>query len=60
MERFSEIMLNHNDYGLPSFESITRARRKLFEKYPNLKPKLITKIRKEKEEGFKDYARKSG
>lgn len=56
-ELFCEIMLYHNEYGLPSFESITRARRKVFEKYPELKPKKITELRAEKEKEFKEYAK---
>ena len=55
-ELFCEVMLNHSQYGLPSFESITRARRKVFEKYPTLKPEKVTKLRKKKEEEFELYA----
>ena len=55
--RFSSVMLHHNDLELPSFHSITRARRKIFEKFPELKPKKVTKFRAEKEEEFKEYAR---
>ena len=58
MDRFSYVMLNHKELGFPSFESVTRCRRKIFEKYPNLKPKKVTKFREEKEEEFKEYARK--
>lgn len=35
---FQHIMLNHKALKLPSFESITRARRKLQSKYDYLKP----------------------
>lgn len=55
-ELFCEIMLNRNTYGLPSFKSIERSRRKVFEKYPYLKPKKITELRKEKEQEYKEYA----
>ena len=55
-ELFCEIMLNHKEYELPSFHSITRARRKVFEKYSYLKPEKVTKKREEKEVEFKAYA----
>ena len=57
MDRFSEVMLNHKQYGFPSFHSITRARRKIFEKYPELKPDSVTKKRQELEEEYKGYSR---
>lgn len=56
-ELFCEIMINHKKYELPSFESIVRSRRKVFEKYPNLKPKYITKLREQKEEEYREYSR---
>lgn len=34
---FAFMMLNHNEYGLPPFESITRARRKLQATYKELR-----------------------
>lgn len=51
-----DVMLNHKAYGLPSMHSVTRVRRKLFEKYPNIKPKKVTKARKQKQEEFVEYA----
>lgn len=56
MCKFGYVMLHHKALGLPSMHSITRARRKLFEKYPGLKPEKITELRQEKEEEFKKYA----
>ena len=44
MDRFSYVMLNHKELGFPSFESVTRCRRKVFELYPNLKPEKVTKL----------------
>lgn len=35
---FRELVTNHNSLDLPSFESITRVRRKLQQMYPELKP----------------------
>ena len=41
----------------PNFVSVTRARRKIFEKRPELKPReQVVKARKEMEEVYKDYA----
>lgn len=57
IDKFSYVMLNHKKLGFPSFESVTRARRKLFEKYPELKPYHVTKKREEKEEEYKEYSR---
>lgn len=57
MDRFSEVMINHSRYKLPSFHTITRARRKIFEKYPELRPEKVTRKRKELEEDYKEYAR---
>lgn len=37
-EYFFEIMANHEAYGLPSIEDITRTRRRLQEKYAELRP----------------------
>lgn len=54
---FDYVMANHVELCLPSFHSITRARRKIFENHPELKPKKITKYRAEKEEEFKEYSR---
>ena len=38
-ELFYEIMMNHDLYKLPPFESITRCRRKLQKEYEELRPK---------------------
>ena len=56
-DSFSDMMLNHKKYGFPSFESVTRTRRKIFETHPELKPKKITKERKKAEEEYKEYSR---
>ena len=50
-------MLNHKEYGLPAIASIMRARRKVYEKYPYLKPEKVTKYRKDKEEEYREYSR---
>lgn len=54
---FFDVMLNHKEYGLPSFEGITRARRKIMNMYPELKPiKTVEKARKEEEFLYREYA----
>lgn len=56
---FFDVMLNYKEYGLVSFEGITRARRKIMQKHPELKPvKVIQKARKKQEAIYKDYALK--
>ena len=37
IDRFSEVMLNHKKYGFHSFCSVTRVRRKIFEKTSRIK-----------------------
>lgn len=58
-EPFYYVMLNHKEYKLPAISSIMRARRKVFEKYPDLKPKKITKLRKKREKEFRTYVSNS-
>ena len=56
-ELFCEIMLNRKEYGLPSYKTIERCRRKLVSKYPELAPiKSVEKARKEEEVNYKTYA----
>lgn len=57
MDSFSYVMSQHKELGLPSWATITRVRRKVFERYPDLKPEKITEIREEKEEEFIEYSR---
>lgn len=57
MDRFSEVMLNHQKYRFPSFGTITRVRRKIFEEHPELKPIEATKKRKKAEEEYKEYSK---
>lgn len=53
---FEEVMKRHKELGIPSLQSITRTRRKIFEKYPYLKPIKITKKRNELQKDYKVYA----
>lgn len=55
-ELFCEVMLNRKHYNLPSYKSTERARRKVFEKYPNLKPEKVTQLRKKMDQEYRDYA----
>ena len=56
-DSFCDMMMNHKKYGFPSFESVTRTRRKIFETHQELKPKKITKERKKAEEEYKEYSK---
>lgn len=51
------VFLNHKALGIPSLESITRCRRKLQEKNPDLKDNETALIRSIEEEQYRDYAR---
>lgn len=53
---FFEVMLNHKEYGLPAFESITRARRKLQKDYPELANEKAQEARINKTSDYIDYA----
>jgi len=54
---FMGLMLEHSKYGLPSFESITRARRKIVKNHPELQSsKKIKEFRKVQEEEYFEYA----
>ena len=46
----------HIEFGLPSFASIVRARRKLQKKYPELVNKETAEIRAQEEEEYRAYA----
>lgn len=54
---FDELMTGHKKYHLPSFESITRARRKLQAEYPELRAtKQVQAVRRYEQESFRNYA----
>lgn len=55
-ELFHEIMLNHKEYGLPPFESITRARRKIQKNHPELANKKVQVARYNETSEYIDYA----
>ena len=58
IDYFYQIMMFHKTYGLPSIESITRARRLLQRKYPELRAdREVEKIRAKEEERYREIAK---
>jgi len=51
-----DFFMTRNQTACPNFASVTRARRKVFEKRPELKPTKVTKGRKKMEEVYREYA----
>ena len=54
-KKFTDVMFNAKSKGI-NFESITRCRRKLQEKYPELKEVETAKIREKEQEEYINYA----
>lgn len=54
----ASVFNHHVELGIPSLESITRVRRKLQEKHPELRSDAAEKVRKEEEKEFIEYSRK--
>ena len=55
---FYELMKNVKEMGLPCYDTVTRIRRRMQEKYPELKgSEKVTELRKENEKAYRDYAR---
>ena len=52
-----DVFRNHVVLGIPSLESITRARRKLQEKDPQLREPKSEKIRANEEQEYRDYSK---
>ena len=58
IDDFFQVMIFHKTYGLPSIESITRARRLLQRKFPELKAdREVEMIRAKEEERYREIAR---
>lgn len=53
---FADVMTNAQSKGV-SFEGITRVRRKVQQKYPELKDRKIEEIRKKEEEEYREFSR---
>ena len=56
---FEKVMKEHKMFGVPVFESVTRARRKLQAEYEELRSsKQIERARKEKESEYVEYSKR--
>ena len=56
----AEIMTQHKELGLPSFESVGRTRRKLQEKHPELLGSTrVRRLRAKGEKAYRRYAKES-
>lgn len=53
--KFSYVFLGHKEFGLPSFESITRARRKIQARHIALASKKVMQKRKQLENEYINY-----
>lgn len=56
-ESFEWVLINHNLIGLPSFESVRRARQKIQATYSELKDEFTAEKRGQKEQEYLAYAR---
>lgn len=55
---FEKVMLNHKELGLPYFESISRARRRLQNIFEELRPsKEVQEARDEEQLVYREYVR---
>ena len=54
---FADVMYHHKAMELPNWESVTRARRKVQEKRPDLVSPEKAKKRRKEEETYREYAR---
>ena len=54
---FADVMYNHNNLGLPNWESVTRCRRKIQHNRPDLVEKETARRRYNRIEEFKSYAK---
>ena len=56
---FCTVMLNHNEYGLPAFETVVRCRRKLQAKHKELRAnEKVEEARTNLEEEYREYSRR--
>ena len=54
---FAEIMCGHYYFGIPSYETVTRARRKIQADNPDLITERVSRRRRKEEQRFREYAR---
>ena len=52
--KIGDFIMNHNFYGLPAFESVTRARRKIQSNHPELCDEKTKELRAKREEEFRE------
>lgn len=50
-----EALTFHSDLGLPSYETVSRVRRKVQEKYPHLASEKVKARRAKEQEVYKEY-----
>ena len=56
--RLADFFTYRKRYGFPSFESVSRCRRKVQEEFPDLRPpKKVQEARRVQEEKFYDYSK---
>ena len=55
-QTLKHFLMTRNQTVYPAYESVTRARRKVFEKRPELKPEQVTRLREQMEGVYVDYA----
>lgn len=53
---FGTAMYHHKDYNMPNWETVTRCRRKIQEKRPDLVAPETAKKRHKEEEVYREYA----
>ncbi|MBQ3285428.1 MAG: hypothetical protein IJH40_07285 [Ruminococcus sp.] len=53
----STALERHKSLGMPSWETVSRCRRKIQERNPDLRDPATAKVRAEEEQQYKEYAR---
>lgn len=53
---FLEVMMSHKAYKMPNWETVTRCRRKIQEKRPDLIAPTAARKRRKEEEKYRQYA----
>ena len=54
---FADVMYNHKLWGLPNWETVTRCRRKIQAKHPELVSLETVRKRRKEEAEYREYAR---
>lgn len=54
---FADVMYNHNYLGLPNWETVTRCRRKIQAKRPDLVAEVTSRKRRREVEVYREYAK---